>query len=111
MQSNIKTICYANLLKDLPLRPKEVLARRFGLDGEKETLESIGQDLGITRERVRQIETDGLTQAEKKLNSAACQNVFQSFASYLKSQFNNKLCAPGRNRTFTTGFEAQYSIH
>ncbi|MBC7195781.1 MAG: sigma-70 family RNA polymerase sigma factor [Deferribacterales bacterium] len=36
---------------------KEIIARRYGLfSGEQETLEAIGEDLGITRERVRQIE-------------------------------------------------------
>ena len=39
-------------------RPREceVIKRRFGLTGTKETLESVGETLGITRERVRQIE-------------------------------------------------------
>lgn len=38
-------------------REKEVVSLRFGLDGEKaKTLEEIGKNLGITRERVRQIE-------------------------------------------------------
>lgn len=42
-------------------RIKDVLARRFGIiNGQRETLESIGQGYGITRERVRQIEEDGL---------------------------------------------------
>ena len=37
-------------------REREIIARRFGLDGPKETLEQIGGDLHITRERVRQLE-------------------------------------------------------
>ncbi len=42
-------------------RAKEVVARRFGLaDGRRHTLEAIGQDHGITRERVRQIEENSL---------------------------------------------------
>lgn len=42
-------------------RTRDVIARRFGLEsGEKETLEEIGQDYKITRERVRQIEESGL---------------------------------------------------
>ncbi|GAI39424.1 unnamed protein product, partial [marine sediment metagenome] len=53
-----------NLIKDLSPRTKEVISRRFGLKppaggGQKETLEAIGKDYGITRERVRQIEEDG----------------------------------------------------
>lgn len=37
-------------------REKEIVSRRFGLDGPKETLEQIGEMLSITRERVRQLE-------------------------------------------------------
>ena len=37
-------------------REKEIISRRFGLSGTKETLEQIGEMLSITRERVRQLE-------------------------------------------------------
>ncbi len=37
-------------------REKEIVSRRFGLSGQKETLEQIGEMLSITRERVRQLE-------------------------------------------------------
>ena len=37
-------------------REREIITRRFGLDGKTETLEQIGEFLGITRERVRQLE-------------------------------------------------------
>lgn len=37
-------------------REKEIISRRFGLNGAKETLEQIGEMLSITRERVRQLE-------------------------------------------------------
>ncbi len=37
-------------------REREIIARRFGLYDRKETLEQIGELLGITRERVRQLE-------------------------------------------------------
>src|ERR1700741_3735563 len=37
-------------------REREIVTRRFGLYDRKETLEQIGELLGITRERVRQLE-------------------------------------------------------
>lgn len=37
-------------------REREIISRRFGLGDRKETLEQIGELLGITRERVRQLE-------------------------------------------------------
>lgn len=55
-------------------RTKEVISRRFGLkDGQRHTLEAIGQDHGITRERVRQIEEGGL----KTLKQAKIIDKFQ----------------------------------
>lgn len=50
-------------------REREIISRRFGLFDRKETLEQIGELLGITRERVRQLEKAVITklkaQAEK----------------------------------------------
>ena len=37
-------------------REREIISRRFGLTGQRETLEQIGDLLNITRERVRQLE-------------------------------------------------------
>jgi RNA polymerase primary sigma factor len=48
-------------LARLAPRMRHVLVRRFGLDGEpSQTLETVGAGLGITRERVRQLETRAL---------------------------------------------------
>lgn len=48
-------------LDELPEKQREVLSRRFGLRGhEVTTLEKVGKEIGLTRERVRQIQVDGL---------------------------------------------------
>src|SRR5258706_10760979 len=48
-------------------RERKIIARRFGLFDRRETLEQIGELLGITRERVRQLEKSVIT----KLKAAA----------------------------------------
>lgn len=44
------------LISELPEREQSIIKRRFGLNGPPETLEQIAESMGITRERVRQIE-------------------------------------------------------
>ena len=56
-----RSVELAEALDQLNPRMKHVVLRRFGLDGEPpQTLEDVGTDLGITRERVRQLETRAL---------------------------------------------------
>jgi RNA polymerase primary sigma factor len=51
----------AQALQRLSPRARHVVSRRFGMDGEvPQTLEEVGADLGITRERVRQLESRAL---------------------------------------------------
>ena len=53
----------APLLAVLSARSRDVIGRRFGLGGRpRQTLHAIGRDLGLTRERVRQIELAALRQ-------------------------------------------------
>ncbi len=55
-----------DLISVLPERTKNIICRRFGFSKNKrETLEAIGKSYKVTRERVRQIEKDGVSQAKK----------------------------------------------
>ena len=70
MTAKLKTISYVDLvnslLAHLPQREKEVLQKRNALGTfPRHTLEQIGKDFNITRERVRQIEREGV----KKIKS------------------------------------------
>ena len=58
------------ILKDLNPRLRDIIERRFGLKNSKrEPLEAIGKDYQITRERVRQLEANAISQIEKNLTS------------------------------------------
>jgi RNA polymerase nonessential primary-like sigma factor len=55
-------------LGDLNPKQREVLARRFGLLGyEPSTLEDVGAEIGLTRERVRQIQVEALRRLKDML--------------------------------------------
>lgn len=68
----------------LPQKMRDVITRRFGLkSGKKETLESIGQQYGITRERIRQIEENALTILRKPENMAQLGDVFKLVQNHI----------------------------
>jgi hypothetical protein len=71
------------MLESLPERSRDVLIFRYGLgkDGNRRTLESIGGDYNITRERVRQIESHGLSTLRDS-------DVYRSHSSSLDSLEN-----------------------
>ncbi|MFY9457846.1 MAG: sigma-70 family RNA polymerase sigma factor [Candidatus Spechtbacterales bacterium] len=55
-----------NILTDLSPREKKILDMRFGLtDGITHTLEEVGKEFGVTRERIRQIEAKALEKMRK----------------------------------------------
>jgi RNA polymerase primary sigma factor len=52
-------------LSSLPERERQVIELRFGLSGEQpRTLEEVGREFGVTRERIRQIENNTLKKLE-----------------------------------------------
>ncbi len=65
-------------LDTLKPREGEVIARRAGLrDGNVETLQEIGEGYGISRERVRQIEKQGLKQFRERLDQAPLADILK----------------------------------
>lgn len=61
LQDNNMCSCIENWLDQLSDKQQEVLSRRFGLRGyPTSTLEEVGQEIGLTRERVRQIQVEAL---------------------------------------------------
>ena len=58
------------ILEQLTDRERDVLGMRFGLkDGQSHTLEEVGQAFGVTRERIRQIESKALRKLRHPLRS------------------------------------------
>ncbi|MCL5050259.1 MAG: RNA polymerase sigma factor RpoS [Firmicutes bacterium] len=68
-------------LDTLNTKQREVLARRFGLLGyEPSTLEDVGREIGLTRERVRQIQVEALRKLRETLRQQglSLESVFES---------------------------------
>jgi DNA-binding CsgD family transcriptional regulator len=87
---NDQTIDLKSSVKDIlgiieQEREREIITRRFGLYDRRETLEQIGELLGITRERVRQLEKSILT----KLKTAATNGKIPVMASLEKMLIRN----------------------
>jgi len=75
---------YSKLIKDFPERSKKIFALRFGIkDGEPKTLQAIGDDFDITRERVRQIEAKGFADIKKK-HSQLIADIFDEYKKYFE---------------------------
>jgi RNA polymerase primary sigma factor len=58
-------------LERLPERERHIVARRFGFGGEAASLETIGAELGLTRERIRQLEANAMARLADELEGIA----------------------------------------
>jgi len=66
VEVSLRTQALSQALLAIPERERSVLLMRYGLEGsEPRTLEEIGRKLGLTRERVRQIEVEALRQLSR----------------------------------------------
>lgn len=58
-----------SIIRDLTPREQKILSMRFGLtDGVAHTLEEVGQEFGVTRERIRQIEAKALERIQQHMD-------------------------------------------
>ena len=77
-----------DILKDIDRdREREIVSRRYGLFDRKETLEQIGELLGITRERVRQLEKSVVARLKTEAGAGklpVAKTVEQALTQYLK---------------------------
>ncbi len=74
MKQNVATWVF-----QLPEKQREVICRRYGLCGyEDSTLEEVAQELSVTRERVRQIQMDGLKRLKEilEVNGYSFESIF-----------------------------------
>ncbi len=88
LDKNIKKVVSA-LVKPLSERNRDIVLRRFGLKtGKRETLESIGQGYGVTRERVRQIEDYALKNLRSEANGSMAPQIkpYFDFASEILNE-------------------------
>ena len=76
IEENDRTTAIKNILDTLNDREKMVIIRRFGIGLERaETLDEIGKELGLSRERIRQIEAAAL----RKLRNPRRANLLKEF--------------------------------
>lgn len=69
-------------------REREIVARRFGLFDRKETLEQIGEMLGITRERVRQLEKSVVTRLKAAAEQGTIPHI-EDFQTKILEELNS----------------------
>lgn len=84
-EKNPKDVIF-ELIQNLPERSKKIIISRFGLDGEGlQTLDKIGKDYGITRERVRQIESEAIVKLKDIGKRSDIKSVFNILEKNFKS--------------------------
>ncbi len=74
-----------DLISGLSPRQKDIIEQRFGLNGKKRTLATVGKKYSLTRERVRQIESASLKSISEKLKkNQAAGRIIEDAINHLK---------------------------
>jgi RNA polymerase primary sigma factor len=68
---SLRRLAVRRAVSRLPEREARILELRFGFDAEPASLEQIGRELGITRERVRQLEAKAFARLQDELDELA----------------------------------------
>ena len=88
-------------------RTRDIICLRFGLaDGQRQTLEAIGQKYGITRERVRQIEEAAFSDLRKSNLDSILKAAFNSVDSFLNQE--GHLAREERLLSSLSGFDSPH---
>jgi RNA polymerase primary sigma factor len=66
---SLRGLAVRRAVAKLPERERRIIEMRFGFDGETMALEAIGRELGITRERVRQLEREAFARLASELEN------------------------------------------
>jgi RNA polymerase primary sigma factor len=68
LEEKTNTSLIRELVSTLPPREQDILRQRFGLNGDNEkTLEEVGEQYGLTRERIRQVQNVALNKLRRKI--------------------------------------------
>lgn len=94
-------------IKVLSPRTRDIISRRFGIRQNRQTLESIGRKYNITRERVRQIEEDGL----RALSKPGVISIFAPAANFLKKYIDAHGCVIDERKLFADAFKSKYDAN
>ncbi|MGE4444250.1 MAG: sigma factor-like helix-turn-helix DNA-binding protein [Candidatus Altimarinota bacterium] len=106
------TGAFKEILQALSEKEKNVIERRIGLHGEKETLQNIGDSFSpnITRERVRQIEDSGIKKIGRVVKATTLVKI-QEFAKEILEEHGGLLIKEKLINAIIKGFELEATIN
>ena len=80
------------VLASLEPREADIIRLRFGLEGrDPKTLEEVGEQIGITRERVRQLQEQAIRQLRKNMNKCEKQRTWEEIQEEKRIEERTKM--------------------